>query len=345
MDRPISRVNPLDDSQWDAKLAGCVGASFFHGKEWAQILHATYGFTPCYFTHETEGGFRSLLPLMEVDSWLTGRRGISLPFTDECEPLGPTAHAVRELVREANEFGQKRSWRHWEVRGGAAILHATSAVSFFGHQIDLDDEPANILARCGNAARRGVKKAEGSNLTISFATSMEATRAFHALLCKTRRRHGLPPQPLSFFENIQHYVLRPRHGCIVLASAGARPVAGAFFFHFGKQALYKFGASDEAFQHLRPNNLVMWRALEWHARMGFSTIDLGRTSLENEGLRRFKLGWGARERKIDYAHFDCRKGAYIEVRDLSCGWYNRLFKHIPPSLARAAGMLAYRHVA
>lgn len=345
VDGPIRRVNPLNDDQWDAKIAWCSGASFFHSKAWAEVLHATYGFSPAYFVQESEGKIRSLLPLMEVDSWLTGRRGISLPFTDECEPLGPTAREVLALVHEANRFGQKRDWRHWEIRGGTTTLQATSAVSFFGHHVDLDDEPAEVLARCGSAARRGVRKAEGSKLTISFAQSMEATRAFHALLCKTRRRHGLPPQPLLFFENIYHCVLRPQHGCIVLASLGDRPVSGAVFFQFGNNALYKFGASDEAFQHLRPNNLVMWRALEWHAKMGFSKLDLGRTSLDNEGLRRFKLGWGAHERKIDYAHFDCKQGAYIEVKDRSSGWHSCLFKHIPTSLARLVGSLAYRHVA
>ena len=41
-----------------------------------------------------------LLPLMEVDSWLTGRRGISLPFTDECEPLYPDAESFKNLLQK-----------------------------------------------------------------------------------------------------------------------------------------------------------------------------------------------------------------------------------------------------
>jgi len=40
--------------------------------------------------------------------------------------------------------------------------------------------------------------------------------------------------------------------------AGRNSVAGAIFFHSGGQAIYKFGASDETFQHFRGNNLVMW---------------------------------------------------------------------------------------
>jgi hypothetical protein len=61
--------------------------SFFHGSAWAKTLQGAYGFKPVYFTASEADGRSSILPLMEVNSWLTGRRGIALPFTDDCEPL------------------------------------------------------------------------------------------------------------------------------------------------------------------------------------------------------------------------------------------------------------------
>jgi lipid II:glycine glycyltransferase (peptidoglycan interpeptide bridge formation enzyme) len=123
------------------------------------------------------------------------------------------------------------------------------------------------------------------------------------------------------------------------------PVAGAVFFHFGKTAIYKFGASNEAFQHLRANNLVMWEAIKWHAMRGFAVLDFGRTSLGNEGLRRFKLGWGTRERRIDYFRYDQRKSGFVTARDESSGWHNRIFRILPVSLSRLVGAASYRHVA
>jgi CelD/BcsL family acetyltransferase involved in cellulose biosynthesis len=338
-------VNPLDDPSWDAKIAHMRGASFFYSRDWARVLHESYGFRPSYFVQATDGRLRGLLPMMEVDSWLTGRRGISLPFTDECQPLGPDDHSTRRLVNEVNALALSRRWQHWELRGGAAALGAPSAVTFHGHTIELQRDPAVLFARCDSAARRAVRKAESGNLTITFAHDSEAMLTFHTLLCKTRRRHGLPPQPWRFFENIQRYILQRGHGCIVLAHVGTQPVAGAIFFHFGHMAIFKFGASDETFQQLRPNNLVMWRAIEWHARAGFSNLDLGRTSLGNEGLRRFKLSWGARERAIDYARFDCQTAGFVTSKDRSSGWHSSVFKLVPQSLARLVGAVAYRHVA
>ena len=71
---------------WDSRLNHFPGATFFHGAAWARVLHSTYGYQPVYFATVEQDRLRSLLPVMEVNSWLTGRRGISLPFTDDCLP-------------------------------------------------------------------------------------------------------------------------------------------------------------------------------------------------------------------------------------------------------------------
>jgi len=49
---------------------------------------------------------------------------------------------------------------------------------------------------------------------------------------------------------------------VVLASFDQENVAGAIYFHLGEKAVFKYGASDKKFQHLRANNLVMWEAIK-----------------------------------------------------------------------------------
>ena len=83
----IQRVNPLEDAGWDVRLRTRPASSIFHSASWARVLQGTYGYAPAYFTLIEGDQLQALLPIMEVSSWLTGKRGISLPFTDECEPL------------------------------------------------------------------------------------------------------------------------------------------------------------------------------------------------------------------------------------------------------------------
>jgi hypothetical protein len=342
----LQRVSPLDDAGWNAKLTTCQSASFFHSVAWARVLHDTYGFKPLYFTLGDRQCFHSLLPIMEVNSWLTGKRGLSLPFTDECEPLCPDAVSFRRLFQATLDCAKARGWKYVECRGGKSLFgDAPASASFFGHSLDLhDDEPA-LWARIDDATRRAVRKAEQCNLTVEFSQDLDAVRTFHDLLCQTRRRHGVPPQPFRFFQNIQRHVLARNQGQVVLVRLDRTPVAGAVFFHFGKTSIFKFGASDSFFHPLRVNNLMMWQAIKWHVRQGFSVLDFGRTSLGNEGLRRFKLNWGTKERRIDYVRYNRHAGGFVRARDESLGWYNRIFKILPNRLTRLVGAVLYKHIA
>jgi hypothetical protein len=173
---------------------------------------------------------------------------------------------------------------------------------------------------------------------------MESAQTFYRLHCGTRRRHGLPPQPFRFFANIQKLMLQAGLGFIATAWQDDKPVAAAVFLHQSRQALYKFGASDPAFQQLRPNNLVMWEGIRQCAARGCASLHLGRTSLGNEGLRRFKLGFGTREHQIKCCKYDFRQERFVSDVDRAEGWFNRFFAILPPPLLRLAGRLIYPHL-
>jgi hypothetical protein len=339
-------VNPADCPGWDALVTAHPRCSFFHGAAWAKALQGAYGFTPVYFTANEADGRSSILPLMEVNSWLTGRRGVALPFTDGCEPLYSDAASIRNLIQAALEFGKTRGWKSVECRGGRELFcEAPASLSFYGHSVDLEENEDRMFARLESSVRRAIRKAEKSGVTVTVSRSLETMKVFYSLQCKTRRKHGLPPQPFAFFRNIHEHILSKNLGVIVSAGCQGRPVAASVYFQLGGRAVYKYGASDEAFQHLRGANLVMWEAVKWHARQGAKTLHLGRTSIGNEGLRRFKLGWGAGEQKIEYVKYDLRNSRFVTDADESTGWYNRLFNVLPIGLSRLISAVLYRHCA
>ena len=340
-------LNPLAMAEWDQQLTLLPGAGFFHSAAWARVLHNTYGYQPHYLAgSDSAGNLDGLLPVMEVDSWLTGRRGVALPFTDEAAPLCRDSDSFQQLLLTARQLGRERRWKYLELRGGKKWLpDAPASTSFFHHRLPLQNNPAGLFAGFADSVRRAVRKAESNHLHLEFSQDMAAMQAFYQLLCLTRRRHGVPPQPFPFFAQIQRQVMAANQGWIVLARQGKLPVAGAIFFHFGRQAIYKFGASDETRQQLRANNLVMWHAIQRYAREGLAHLDFGRTSLTNDGLRKFKLGWGAQEERIDYLRYDLRHSAFVTAKDDATGWHNRLFQALPLPLSRLAGALLYRHIA
>ena len=342
----VQQVDPTSYANWDAELEALPGATFFHGSSWARALKDTYGLTPVYLVARSQGRIHSVLPLMEADSVFTGRRGVSLPFTDECAPLCADGAAFDALYHAALGLAKLRRWKYLELRGGLSLLEGASpSVSFMGHRLDLRPGVEALFNGCESSNRRALRKAEQSGVSIEFSTELGAVRAFYALLCKTRRRHGVPPQPFRFFARLHQHVLSQGKGWVVLARSGNTPIAGAVYFHYGKTAIYKFGASDEAFQQLRANNLVMWEAIKRYANDAFEVLDFGRSSLTNSGLQKFKLSWGSAEHRIDYVRHDCRTGRFAVIGDAASSFPTRVLGLLPGPVFNLVGSLAYRHMA
>ncbi|MGH7996371.1 MAG: lipid II:glycine glycyltransferase FemX, partial [Opitutaceae bacterium] len=336
--RPLPSVltlDPTEEADWDASLAGLPEATFFHTASWARVLKSAYGYRPLYLATRQGSRLASLLPLMGVASWLTGRRGVGLPFTDEVPPLAPDPSAFDALYQEARRQADSRRWKYIELRGGAHFLPAAPAsATFRGHTLDLTRGEAALFAGFESSTRRAVRKAEQNGLRIEFSQSLESVRDFHRLLVLTRRRHGVPPQPFSFFASVQRHALATNNGWVVLARHDDRPVAGAVYLHFGKAVLYKYGASDEAFQHLRGNNLVMAEAIRRFAGQGFATLNFGRTDLANEGLRKFKLSWGTAEHPVSYFRHLLPSGIFLAATPPSSGRLARVFHFVPNPVSR-----------
>ena len=340
----VSRLDPLSDAGWDRRVAALPGAGFFHSAAWARVLHRSYGFTPYYLGATVQNQLQSLLPLMEVDSWATGRRAVSLPFTDACPALVAEPAAFAPLFDAALRTARDRRWIYLELRAGSPLLEEEPvAFSFWGHRLPLEAGADALFARASGAARRGVRLAQSNGVTIKVSHSAEAMLTFYHLLGPTRQRHGVPTQPFRFFEALHQEVIARRQGCVVLAYFGHTPVAGAVFLHAGRKAIFKYGASLAAWQHLRPNNLVIWEAIAWHARHGFEELCFGRTARGNEGLRRFKLGWGAEERPLDYHRYHLRSARFVAPISSARSWPRRLFQTLPLPVSRLLGAALYKH--
>jgi Acetyltransferase (GNAT) domain len=337
--------DPVHNPGWDHLVALHCDAGCFHTSAWAKVLHQTYNHQPFYLRFSRGRRLAALIPLMEVRSRFTGCRGVCLPFTDACEPLIFDPEVV-DLVRDRLvRFVEERGWRYLEIRGGKSFGPALSpAATFYGHTLDLRYRVEELASRFDSAVRRAIRKAERSDVSVFVSRNRQAIDDFYRLHVQTRRRHGLPPQPASFFLNIYEHIIKPGLGFIVLARRGSRPIAAAVFFRFGKNAVYKYGASDKRFQEFRANNLVMWQGIQLLARTGVEKLHFGRTDCENDGLRRFKLSWGTQEETIDYFRVDPSGRQWLPPIRRNGGLHKRIFGRLPLVFNRLAGSILYPHL-
>ncbi len=343
----VQIINPIDSPRWDQQMLTTGKASFFHSAAWAATLSLTYGYTPCYFVLFTDDNkVRAMVPLMEVRSFITGKRGVSLPFSDYCEPIWETDEDAACLLTHLLSYGKKQGWKYLELRPGKTIPSDRPASNtFLSHTLSLSPGKDELLASFRESTRRNIKKAEAAAVICTTSRSLKAIEQFYFLNCLTRKRHGLPPQPFSFFKNVYKHIISRNKGIVVLASHKNRAIAGAVYFHFGRQAMYKYGASNGDYQQLRANYLVMWQAIQLYCQNGFESLDMGRTDPKNRGLNQFKNGWNPLSKELVYYKYSLKNPLPRQAEKNSPSLGEKIMQHLPLPLLRMIGAVAYRHVA
>jgi CelD/BcsL family acetyltransferase involved in cellulose biosynthesis len=336
----------LDDPRWSDFVAES-GSTVFHHPAWAQLLSDCYGYRSFGFAGADEGGrIWGGVPLLEVKLPLRGgRRWISLPFTDYCPPVLAQGADGARLASELAGVHAERRLAQVEIRGELAGSGARPHVRGLRHTLPLEADASVVFDRFRRSqVQRAITTAESRGVEVRRGeTATDLEDVFYGLHLKTRRRLGVPVQPKRFFRLLWRHLVEKDLGFVLLAYSEGRPIAGAVFLSWKNSLVYKFAASDPAALKLRPNNLVIWRGIEWGCENGYTTLDFGRTDLGAEGLRRFKAGWGSEEEPLVYTTL----GPEAETR--ASGRADKaveaVIRRSPLWVCRALGELFYRYAA
>ena len=337
--RPLT-IDPLTDPRWQPFVAGS-NSTIFHHTEWLRLLSSQYRYAMRAFcVVDEQDRIVAGLPCAHIASRLTGKRLVALPFSDLC-PVATldTAgdDAVKLLVSSVRDQ-HSRLQINVEVRDVVPGL-PTSGKEFYHHEIRLNSDIETIRAGLRQNIRRDIKRAEREGITVRQGTSVNDLDAFYALHLQTRRRQGVPTQPKRFIRRFAG-LFEAGLGFVLLAEYEGVPVASAVYLHWGDTLTYKYGASTPEHLKKRPNHAIFMEAIRWGCERGMTTIDLGRTDLDNPGLRAFKQGWGGDERRLAYSSLSrTPSGDGTGVPRLA----RTLITRTPPVTGRLAGLALYRH--
>src|ERR1700760_3986758 len=81
-------VDPISDPRWTELLGHDARATIFHSPGWLGALRQTYSYEPVVVTTSPPSQpLTNGVVFCKIKSWFTGRRLVSLPFSDHCEPL------------------------------------------------------------------------------------------------------------------------------------------------------------------------------------------------------------------------------------------------------------------
>lgn len=342
----VYEIDPLIDERWEDLLQNHPQASVFHTRGWLTALKRTYGYIPSAFTTSQPGApLTNGVPFCKVNGLFGNRRLVSLPFSDHCEPLVQTAEQLKCILDYVQHGCGMEGWDYAEIRPKNAGLPVSTGFSnsqsFCLHTLNLKRGLEAIFQSTHkNCAQRKIRRAGREGLAYEEGATDSLLRKFYRLLVMTRRRHGVPIQPMAWFENLIHCL--SANLSIQIASKDARPIAGILTIRFKNTLVYKYGCSDHGFNPLGGMQFLLWQAIRRAHLDGLRDFDMGRSDCDSASLIAFKDRWGATKTELTYLRYAATCDQLGAVRP---GRISRLvLSHAPGTLLQMAGRALYKYM-
>jgi hypothetical protein len=338
-------LDPTDE-RWIAFVDSAPTANIFHHPAWINLIAECYGFRPFVIVISDENGeINAGLPIMEINSSLTGRRWVSLPFTDHCHPLYKDDTPQLKLFEFLSYLQIENNIPRIELRSAIPYdvqVHKDNSQVL--HLLRLSADTKSVYRTFHRTRTRySIAKAERAGVRVQWAENMRDLDIFYDLQMKTRHRLGVPVQPKRYFELLWRRIIETDLGFILLAYKDSVPISGGVFLIYKFTLVAKYGASDRSFFKYSPNHALYWSSIRWGCEHGYNTFDWGRSAVNNIGLRNFKNGWGAQESDLTYSVFSDNPPNHII--DRLSGAMGSFIRHSPRWVCRLTGELLYKHFA
>ena len=343
----VYELDPLCDPRWTALVENHPQASVFHTTNWLRALQTVYDYEPIAVTTCPPGAsLTNGLVFCRIKSWLTGRRLVSLPFSDHCEALIDGPEELDEMLLHMKQELNKGKWQYVEIRPvshrpGSHVGLETSLTYYF-HCLDLRRSTTQELFHNfhKDCVQRKIRRAEREALKYEEGNSEALLQKFYRLVVMTRRRQYLPPQPLAWFRGLISAFGNDLK--IRVASEGDLPVASILTLSHKRRMVYKYGGSIASLNKLGGMAFLFWKTIQEAKDKGFEELDLGRSDSDNLGLITFKEHWGATGTALRYWTYPPRP--QVPHSTWQKGLARCLVRAAPDFALEAIGTLLYRHI-
>jgi serine/alanine adding enzyme len=340
--------------EWKSYVINHPSGTIYHLPQWKEVLEASFHYKPLYlFAKSEDNVLCGVLPLFQIKSWLTGNRLVSLPFSYICGPIVDSEQALVALINEAKNLCHALRCSYVEIRMIAnedrpAIsspwreLGFQISDHFSTHVLDLAEPDIVWKKFDSKSVRWAIRKAKKDGVIIREGSRVNDLETFYKLNLKTKRRLGVPGHPFDFLHNVYDNMRNLTK--LYLAEYQGNVIAGIMNLEFKDTILYGYAASDREYLIHRPNDLLLWIAIEEGCRLGYKHFDFGKTSKDEEGLFRFKKHWGGEERKLWYYYYpQIPNSMALNNTGLKYKLATGLWQKLPLPLAQWGSNLLFKH--
>lgn len=349
----VKLIDPLGDVRWDKFVNNHTYGSIYQHSSWMKVISLTYKQSEpsCFVLEDKNQNIKAALPCFVIKSKFMGTRIVSLPFTSYSDPLVCDKKDLRKLLDQvinkleniSASFYELRCFKNLDLIDDERLkIHNYHKI----HILNIEDGFEKVKKFFHkDCIVRSVRKAVKCKITVRQSCSEQDLKEFFQIHAITRKRQGLPIQPYEFFKKMWEIMYPKGYFTLLLAELNRRIIAGIVIFKFKDTVSFEHGASNPKYLAVRPNHLILWKAIEMACSEGYRYFDFGKTPPENKGLLNFKRRWGAKMYDLPYLYYPEVKGIMsLEQSDIKHKLLLKLGKHMPLSLAKLLGRTAYHHL-
>jgi hypothetical protein len=337
---------PLFEAMETLQLPG-LKDNLFSSRQWFNVIRAAYH--PDLFLKyiEVDGVVRTYVVYTVVRNFLEWKICV-LSYSDYCDAFVSSAEDWRiffdSLRRDYPEYRiALRTFRDAAARA-CGLFHELSRE--YVHTLDLSADIDTLWKGLEGGFRNQVRQGERRGLVCREGTLADLWSFYLLHVSLRKRKYRIFAQPFSFFQAIWKEFVEKGNGFLLCSfDPRGQMVGGNVFLVHEKTLYYKVNTSSAEALDLRSNNVLMWEGIKRAKERGLTSLDLGSSGREQDGLVHFKDGTGAS--RGDIIHLGYHPPGYVFSRKRILKTYTRLMTQawVPDTVTRMGSHLIYPFLA
>jgi FemAB-related protein (PEP-CTERM system-associated) len=338
----VGELGEADADRWDAFVADCPEATFFHRAGWKAVVEQSFGHRTHFLYAERQGRIVGVLPLVHVKSRLFGNALISSAFAVYGGPAVVEEGAREALDARAIQLAELLQVDHLEYRCRTAVRPDWACKSdlyvTFRKAISRDpDENMKAIPRKQRAmVRKGIKAG------LQTENDDQVDRLHHIYAVSVRNL-GTPVFPKSYFRNLKKTFGKD---CEVLTiTHDGAAVASVMNFYFRDEVLPYYGGGTDGARPVAANDFMYWEVMRRAAEQGCRLFDFGR-SKAGTGSYAFKKHWGFEPEPLHYEFYLRGAASIPDVNPLNPKYrlFIQAWQRLPLPVSKLIGPLVVRNL-
>jgi lipid II:glycine glycyltransferase (peptidoglycan interpeptide bridge formation enzyme) len=293
--RPIED-SPTQDSQWDAFLEQVPGVYFAQSSLWAKVK-AYQGYEPLRLTVTRQGRIvagaqilvRSLSTLVNLGYVSRG------PVLAEDDP-GLMAFTLEALTRAARQARIRTLilQPHGQGSGPVELLQdlglrptARSVAPVHTLLLNLRPELEQIMAQIKSRTRYNIRLSGRKDIVVRDGDERDLEN-YSRLATLTGERQGFSVPSYGYYRRLWQFLAPAGQAKLFLAEYQGELIAAQLAIAFGDTVLNRMTVWSGREGKRKPNEALMWAAIQWAKKQGYTSYDFG--GLSPKGADSYETG-------------------------------------------------------